>query len=139
MISHLSLNYLSLSSDAESLRALREILRLYSYLNDASVMQQISGIRDLRCKKVVRRVGADADRFGAVVETIMLGCLTHVASGETPLPIVVRRGDGPVEVLIACDRRFDAVPVKDLHISVAWICEHGRQMCCVARAMPLDV
>ena len=83
--------------------------------------------------------GADADRFGAVVETIMLGCLMHVASGDMPLPIVVRRGDGPVEVLIACDRRFDAVPVKDSHISVAWICEHGRQMCCVARAMPLDV
>jgi len=83
--------------------------------------------------------GADADRFGAVVETIMLGCLTQAPSGERALPIVVRRGDGPLEVLIACERRFDAVPVKDSHISVAWVRERGRQMCCVARAMPLDV
>lgn len=82
--------------------------------------------------------GADADRFGAAVEAIVLGCLAHVASDEMPLPIVVRRGDGPVEVLIACERRFDAVPVKDSHISVAWVRERGRQMCCVARAMPLD-
>ena len=60
VVSHLSLNYLSLSGDEESLRALREILRLYSYLDDASVTQQISGIRDLSCKTVVRRVGTDA-------------------------------------------------------------------------------
>jgi type VI secretion system protein ImpG len=60
LISHLSLNYLSLSEGGDSLRALREILRLYSYLNDASVLQQISGIRDLTCQKVVRRVAADA-------------------------------------------------------------------------------
>jgi type VI secretion system protein ImpG len=60
VISHLSLNYLSLSGGEESLRALREILRLYSYLDDASVTQQISGIRDLACKTIVRRVGTDA-------------------------------------------------------------------------------
>jgi type VI secretion system protein ImpG len=60
LISHLSLNYLSLSGDEEGLRALREILRLYSYLDDASVVQQIAGIRDLSCKSVVRRVGTEA-------------------------------------------------------------------------------
>jgi hypothetical protein len=83
--------------------------------------------------------GADADRFGVVVEAIMLGCLTHVTSREMPLPVVVRRGDGPVEVLIACEHRFDAVQTRDTHISVAWVREQGRQMCRVARAMPLDI
>jgi type VI secretion system protein ImpG len=62
LISHLSLNYLSLSGDAESLRALREILRLYGYLDDAAVTQQIAGIRDLACRSVVRRVGTESWR-----------------------------------------------------------------------------
>lgn len=60
LISHLSLNYLSLGGDAESLKALREILRLYSYLDDAVVNQQIMGIRDLACKNIVRRIGSDS-------------------------------------------------------------------------------
>jgi type VI secretion system protein ImpG len=62
LISHLSVNFLSLSDDAEGLKALREILALYSYLNDAAVVQQVSGIRNLRSKKVVRRIGTDAWR-----------------------------------------------------------------------------
>ena len=67
LISHLSLNYLSLSNGEESLKALREILMLYSfsdhiytYQHQASTYQQISGIREMSCRKVVRRVGADA-------------------------------------------------------------------------------
>ncbi len=62
LISHLSLNYLSLTNDTEGLRALREILRLYSYLDDASIGQQIAGIREMHCRPVVRRVGMDAWR-----------------------------------------------------------------------------
>jgi type VI secretion system protein ImpG len=62
LISHLSVNFLSLSNDAEGLKALREILALYSYLNDAAVTQQVSGIRALTSKRVVRRIGTDAWR-----------------------------------------------------------------------------
>jgi type VI secretion system protein ImpG len=62
LISHLSLNYLSLSNGAESLKALREILRLYSFSEQASVYQQISGIREMSCKKVSRLIGLDAWR-----------------------------------------------------------------------------
>lgn len=62
LISHLSVNFLSLSNDAEGLKALREILGLYSYLNDASVVQQIAGIRSLTSRHVVRRIGTDAWR-----------------------------------------------------------------------------
>ncbi len=62
LVSHLSLNYLSLSGGAESLKALREILRLYSFSEAAPVQQQISGIRELTHRKVVRRVGQEAWR-----------------------------------------------------------------------------
>jgi type VI secretion system protein ImpG len=62
LISHLSVNFLSLSNDAEGLKALREILGLYGYLNDAAVMQQVAGIRALSSRRVVRRIGTDAWR-----------------------------------------------------------------------------
>lgn len=68
LISHLSLNYLSLSGGSESLDALREILRLYSFhdLTDAyrrsDIHQQIAGLREMDCRRVVRRVGDEAWR-----------------------------------------------------------------------------
>ncbi|MBW1766817.1 MAG: type VI secretion system baseplate subunit TssF [Deltaproteobacteria bacterium] len=62
LISHLSLNYLSLSNEEESLKALREILRLYSISDRADTFQQISGIREMKCRKVIRRMGSDAWR-----------------------------------------------------------------------------
>lgn len=55
LISHLSLNYLSLADGAESLKALREILRLYAPSRDAAADQQIQGIADMHCRPVVRR------------------------------------------------------------------------------------
>jgi type VI secretion system protein ImpG len=60
LISHLSLNFLSLSAHDDSLKALREILRLYSLSESPSVDQQIRGIRQLEQSKVVRRLGRDA-------------------------------------------------------------------------------
>jgi len=62
LISHLSLNYLSLSEGAESLQALKEILRLYAPPGDAAAAQQIQGIRRMECRRAVRRVGEDAWR-----------------------------------------------------------------------------
>ena len=62
LISHLSLNYLSLSDPGESLKALREILRLYAFSGTAAVNQQILGLREMDCQMVVRRVGHDAWR-----------------------------------------------------------------------------
>ena len=62
LISHLSLNHLSLSDDPESLRALREILLLYVHQEDPSHHHQIMGIREMSCRKVVRRIGEDAWR-----------------------------------------------------------------------------
>lgn len=62
LISHLSLNYLSLSEGRHSLTALREILRLYVTGQDAAAEQQIMGIRDMQCRPVVRRLGDKAWR-----------------------------------------------------------------------------
>ena len=62
LISHLSLNYLSLSEGKESLPALREILKLHSVADHPSIQQQIMGIRDMACRQVMRRVGTEAWR-----------------------------------------------------------------------------
>lgn len=62
LVSHLSLNHLSLSEGSDSLAALREILKLYSSSDRPSTQQQIEGVAGLECRKVVRRVGVDAWR-----------------------------------------------------------------------------
>ncbi|MGD9853103.1 MAG: type VI secretion system baseplate subunit TssF [Nitrospirales bacterium] len=53
LISHLSLNYLSLLEGGED--AFREILKLYDYAGTASVRQQIAGITHVSSRSVVRR------------------------------------------------------------------------------------
>lgn len=53
LISHLSLNYLSLGGGSPA--ALQEILRLYDFSDSSAVRQQIDGIIDLSCNRVVRR------------------------------------------------------------------------------------
>ncbi len=62
LISHLSLNYLSLGDDEASLRALREILSLYSYTDAAFTQKQIRGIRATSQRRIVRRIGSEAWR-----------------------------------------------------------------------------
>ena len=62
LISNLSLNHLSLTSDAHGLSALKEMLQLYSFSNRPSVQQQINGIRQMQCKRTTRRIGPDAWR-----------------------------------------------------------------------------
>lgn len=61
LISHLSLNYLSLAGGPESRDALREIVRLYSH-GSPSAEQQIHGIEELSHRRVVRRMGGEAWR-----------------------------------------------------------------------------
>jgi type VI secretion system protein ImpG len=55
LVSHLSLNHLSLSDDKDSLPALKEILRLYC-LNE-SHHKLIEGIKEMSCRKVMRHIG----------------------------------------------------------------------------------
>ena len=60
IISHLSLNYLSLldSKDGEGAVALRDLLKLYVNPNDAFTLRQIDGIRSVTATPIVRRVAA---------------------------------------------------------------------------------
>ncbi len=62
LISHLSLNHLSLTDNSKGLFALREILRLYSFSKRQSVDQQLIGIAEMKSRKVVRRVRNEAWR-----------------------------------------------------------------------------
>lgn len=54
IISHLSLNYMSIVQGGEE--ALREILRLYDFDNSPSTRQQIDGIVSLKSKYVTKRI-----------------------------------------------------------------------------------
>ena len=58
LVSHLSLNYLSLldRDEHEGAEALRELLSLYSGLGDAGVRKQIDGVRSVSVEPVVRRL-----------------------------------------------------------------------------------
>jgi type VI secretion system protein ImpG len=71
LISHLSLNYLSISNDVRlqdggdsvngsALAALQEILRLYDFQDSPVTRQRIAGLVELRAKPAVRRVGRGA-------------------------------------------------------------------------------
>jgi type VI secretion system protein ImpG len=59
LISHLSLNHLSLSEEKDSLAALQEILRLYCAPENHFHRQLIEGITQMHCRKVVRHFGDD--------------------------------------------------------------------------------
>jgi type VI secretion system protein ImpG len=58
LISHLSLNYLSLldTNPSTGAEALREMLTLYADVNDTTVQRQIDGVRNISHRPIVRRM-----------------------------------------------------------------------------------
>ncbi len=60
LISHLSLNYLSLEGGPEAADALREILRLYDYAASAESRSKIDSILDVSSRRVTGRAGGVA-------------------------------------------------------------------------------
>jgi type VI secretion system protein ImpG len=56
IISHLSLNYLSLADDDQGASALRDILRLYGDNNDLQIRRQIEGVKSISSRPITRRV-----------------------------------------------------------------------------------
>jgi type VI secretion system protein ImpG len=62
LISHLSVNMLSLQDGADSLAALREILQLYCGADRPDSARQIAGIASLATRHIVRRIGDEAWR-----------------------------------------------------------------------------
>jgi type VI secretion system protein ImpG len=60
---------LAVTTNAEALNALRELLKLYSNADDPTMQRQIQGIIDLSCRRVVKRIGRDAwGGFGRGIE-----------------------------------------------------------------------
>ena len=59
LISHLSLNHLSLADAEEGAHALREILKLYDFADSEETRSQIEGIQSVQCRRVVGRVPGD--------------------------------------------------------------------------------
>ncbi len=59
LISHLSLNHLSLVDYEEGADALREILKLYDFADSAETRSVIDGILSVRCRRVVGRAAGD--------------------------------------------------------------------------------
>ena len=62
LVSQLSLNHLSLSDDTASLRALRELLRLYGGNPLSGIDRQAGGLTGLSVRAAVRQIGQDAWR-----------------------------------------------------------------------------
>ncbi|MGF1476137.1 MAG: type VI secretion system baseplate subunit TssF [Geminicoccaceae bacterium] len=62
LVSHLSLNHLSLESGRGGLAALKEILKLYACGDPASLNQQLSGLQALETGRAHRRIGSQVWR-----------------------------------------------------------------------------
>jgi type VI secretion system protein ImpG len=93
LVSNLSLNYLSLSGGKESIEALREILRLYSFSDAPATHNQVQGIRQMSARRVVRRILHDDWRGfcqGAEV-TLEFDEDQYVGSGAFLLGAVLER------------------------------------------------
>lgn len=65
LISHLSLNYLSIINGGED--ALKEILKLYDFDNSPSNRQQINGLVSLKSEYVTKRIGLSYCRGARVI------------------------------------------------------------------------
>lgn len=71
LISHLSLNYLSIvdSDEQKGAAALRELLRLYGYITEAQIEKQIEGILSVTALPITRRMPIDGPiTFGRGLE-----------------------------------------------------------------------
>lgn len=71
LISHLSLNYLSItnSDDTQGAAMLRELLRLYADVSDGAIRKQIDGVRFIQSQPITRRLPvAGPAVFGRGVE-----------------------------------------------------------------------
>ena len=56
LVSHLSLNHLSITDDESGADALKEILRLYDYTSSQVTAQLISGISSVKSKRITQRL-----------------------------------------------------------------------------------
>ncbi len=94
LISHLSLNHLSIVDAPDSLpNALREIMMLYDFMDSAATRKQIAGMNKISTRSAVRQVGA---RIGAgfvrgIETTIEFDEAEYVGSGVFLFSAVLER------------------------------------------------
>ncbi len=95
LISHLSLNYLSLvdSDPAQGSLALRDLLRLYCDAQDASSLRQIEGVRSVASGTITRRLHSGGPiAFGRGLEvTVLLDEAAFEGSGAFLLGAVLEQ------------------------------------------------
>jgi len=95
LISHLSLNYLSLVDEAPGAGAqmLREMLMLYANPNDSAVIRQIEGVRAVSYRPAVRRMPvAGPMSYGRGLEiSVTLDDAAFEGGGIVVLPAVLER------------------------------------------------
>jgi type VI secretion system protein ImpG len=96
LISHLSLNHLSLTGGGDGAAALREMLELYNFRRSAETQALIDSITEVRSERIVRRVGWRAGGFG-------LGTQVQVTIDESRLA-----GLGGYLLAMVLDRFFGA-------------------------------
>jgi type VI secretion system protein ImpG len=68
LISHLTLNHLSLTGGEEGAAALREILLLYDFRGSAATRSAIHGIQSVQSHRVTRRIGLHLGGFGRGIQ-----------------------------------------------------------------------
>jgi type VI secretion system protein ImpG len=71
LISHLSLNHLSLVENSDKAEALREILKLYDFVDNAETRKMIDGLLSVASKRVVGRISGAAGGFCRGVEVAL--------------------------------------------------------------------
>jgi type VI secretion system protein ImpG len=86
LISHLSLNYLSLtdSGDRRGAAALRELLQLYADLSDPSARRHIEGVRSAAARPVVRRLPIEGPASFARGIELTIECEEPAFEGASP-------------------------------------------------------
>jgi type VI secretion system protein ImpG len=72
IISHLTLNHLSLSDDDEGIEALREILKLYNTNDTPETRSMLEGIARVKSRRVVGRISGSGGGFCRGVEVQLL-------------------------------------------------------------------
>ncbi|KAA0253315.1 MAG: type VI secretion system baseplate subunit TssF [Acidobacteria bacterium] len=92
LVSHLSLNVLSLVEGGRGPEALQEILRLYDYADSAATRQQIAGLTKLSAQRVLRSVGALHASFVRGLEvTVELDETQYIGAGPYLFASVLER------------------------------------------------
>ncbi len=93
LVSNLALNYLSFSSGRESLQALKEMLRLYSFADRTATLQKVDWIHDMNCRHIAHRMPGDAWRgFCRGTEvSLVFDDNAHLGSGAFLLASVLQR------------------------------------------------